>query len=434
VIGYDDATYKSESSSAARNWCLAYMMLERQAYPPCFTTLSDTLELYFQICSIQSTCVGMSTLAATLANGGLNPLTGDRVFKADDVRHVLPIMLMNGMYDFSGQWAYDIGVPAKSGVGGCVYIVIPNVCGIAIWSPRLDAVGNSVRAVQAAKLLTQRFAFHNFEVFSGLVQTKLDPTLPKSSGKQKQLSELLFAASQGDPAALEQQYQAGVDLFAVDYDKRGALHLAGTEGHVEIAQFLIHHAADKTKLSPKDRWGGTPLSDAIYFGHEDVAAVLRDAGAEEGSHIYPPRAIGVGTGTGLGATPEKEEDSGEGMISPEAPRMLFAAAAGDLDEMIKIVAEGQLDIAVCDYDKRTALHLAASNGNMQIIKYLFAQCANAEERRKLLEVEDRWGHTAHDDAIREKHPHCAAALLAPKRAIARWGTLRGNRQEDDAVQ
>lgn len=74
----------------------------------------------------------MSNMAATLANGGLNPLTGKRIFSAVNVRNVLPIMLTSGMYDFSGQWAFDVGVPAKSGVGGSVFIVILNVAGITI--------------------------------------------------------------------------------------------------------------------------------------------------------------------------------------------------------------------------------------------------------------------------------------------------------------
>lgn len=118
----------------------------------------------------------MSIMAATLANGGQNPMTGQRIVDASNVRNALPLMLTCGMYDYSGQWAFDVGIPAKSGVGGCVFMVIPNVCGISVWSPRLDVVGNSVRAVQTAKELCKRIQFHNFEVFSGLNQNKINPS------------------------------------------------------------------------------------------------------------------------------------------------------------------------------------------------------------------------------------------------------------------
>ena len=335
------------------------MMKERGAFPDCFRGLDTTLQLYFQICSIMSTTVGMSTMASCLANGGLNPFTGEKVFSANHVRHVLPIMLMNGMYDFSGQWAYDIGVPAKSGVGGCVFLVIPNVCGIAMWSPRLDDVGNSVRAVQAAAELSKRYAFHNFEVFAGNNATKLDPTMPKGEHKQERLAELLFAASQGDWHALEQQHNAGVDLFEPDYDSRTALHLAAGEGHVAAVQFLIKHAKGKSKkaLSARDRWRGTPLSDALNNGHQACARMLQAAKAEKGDRVYEFLS---GDGDGSDFDSDDEKDDGT-MISSEAPRILFAAANGDLDELITIVAEG-MDLELCDYDKRTALHLAASNG------------------------------------------------------------------------
>ena len=94
-ISFDEETYKSESGSADRNWCLGYMMKESGAFPPCFTDLGQTLEMYFQICSIRSTSEAMSIMAATLANGGQNPLTGDRVFAPDHIRNVLPIMVNN---------------------------------------------------------------------------------------------------------------------------------------------------------------------------------------------------------------------------------------------------------------------------------------------------------------------------------------------------
>ena len=263
-VGYDDETYRSESATADRNWCLGYMMKESGAFPPCFTNLSDALELYFQICSLTCTTRGMSAMASTLANGGLNPFTGDRVFHADHVRCALPLMLTCGMYDYSGQWAFDVGVPAKSGVGGCVFMVIPNICGIAVWSPRLDPVGNSVRAVAVAQKLVQTFALHNFEVFSGLSRTKIDLTLRKDSGRISQVSAVLFSAAHGDLAALRSHLSAGMDLHGLcDYDQRTAAHLTAAAGHGHALEFLIQSArstdgADDTVvdvLSRTDRWG-----------------------------------------------------------------------------------------------------------------------------------------------------------------------------------
>lgn len=86
-----------------------------------------------------------SIIAATLANGGTNPLTKDRIFDPNHVRDCLSIMMCCGMYDYSGEWMFKVGVPAKSGVSGLILMVIPNLCGIAIYSPPLDSIGNSVR-------------------------------------------------------------------------------------------------------------------------------------------------------------------------------------------------------------------------------------------------------------------------------------------------
>lgn len=112
-IGFSEETYKSESGCADQNWCLAYMMKEFNAFPECFlnkengkAALEDTLELYFSICAILNTCRGMSIMAATLANGGINPITGETITSSQNVRQVLPLMLSSGMYDYSGQWSF----------------------------------------------------------------------------------------------------------------------------------------------------------------------------------------------------------------------------------------------------------------------------------------------------------------------------------------
>jgi len=214
-IGYSEETYVSESKTADRNWCLGYMMKERKAFPKCFTSLEETLELYFQICSLLSTNDAMAIMASTLANGGLCPLTGEKVFTPEQVRSVLPLMLTCGMYDYSGQWAYDVGIPAKSGVGGCIFMVIPNVGGFSIWSPRLDGCGNSERGVHAATELCRLIKLHNFEVFSGLSQTKFDPSMRRYISENTELGGILFAASQARFSHIDTVYPIRLNIYCV---------------------------------------------------------------------------------------------------------------------------------------------------------------------------------------------------------------------------
>lgn len=409
-IGYCCETYKSESSSANRNWCLAYMMLEKGAYPGCFErhqqdqkNLSDTLELYFQLCSILSTNRAMSVMAATLANGGLNPWSEKVVCSASHVRCVLPVMLSSGMYDYSGQWAYEVGVPAKSGVGGGVFMVVPNVCGIAVWSPRLNKEGNTVRGVAVASELVKSLQLHGFEVFSGC-GSKMDPRKKKSADKDAKLNEVLFAASLGDVSNLQKHNQIGTNLFEGDYDNRTALHLAATEGHAQCLQFLVDcmPAAKKIALvNTEDRWHGTPLDDAEQQKHQSCVKILQAAGATKGKRV-------VGT-----LPPEATRKASP---SEDSPDIIAAAQRGDLDHLIKLNARGiDLSFDHHDYDLRTPLHLASSNSRLECVKYLLYQAQKLGNSQKLKGAVDRWGHTALDDATREGNKECQVFLASKMR-------------------
>merc|ERR1719203_1553847 len=250
----------------------------------------------------------MASLAACMANGGLSPMTGKRLFSAESVRRVLPIMLTCGMYDYSGKWAYQVGVPAKSGVSGCVFLVVPNVCGIAIWSPRLDEVGNSVRGVAFARELIQRMVLHNFEIFSG--HTKLNPLERRDADRQKALTEIVFAASVGDVGALEYHLAAGGDLFMGDYDDRTALHLAAAEGQLKSLKFLLDTATPEERaraLALKDRWGGTALDAALGAEDDACAELLRSFGGKVGS-------MGDHTGIDILASAQAESAPDVGFI------------------------------------------------------------------------------------------------------------------------
>lgn len=171
--GFSNAEYLSERATADRNFALGYFMRENGAFPP-NTDIVQTLEFYFQCCSIEANAEKLSVVAATLANAGVCPTTGRRVFSPETVQRCLSLMYSCGMYDFSGEFALTIGLPAKSGVFGALMVVVPNVGGFCIWSPRIDKHGNSVRGLTFCRRLVERFNFHNYDNLTGLTDKK-DP-------------------------------------------------------------------------------------------------------------------------------------------------------------------------------------------------------------------------------------------------------------------
>uniref|UniRef100_A0A671XHK7 glutaminase n=1 Tax=Sparus aurata TaxID=8175 RepID=A0A671XHK7_SPAAU len=238
-VGFSNATFQSERESGDRNFAIGYYLKEKKCFPE-GTDMTSILDFYFQLCSIEVTCESASVMAATLANGGFCPITGERVLSPEAVRNTLSLMHSCGMYDFSGQFAFHVGLPAKSGVAGGILLVVPNVMGIMCWSPPLDKLGNSVRGIQFCTSVIN----------------------------------LLFAAYTGDVSALRRFALSSMDMEQRDYDSRTALHVAAAEGHAEVVRFLLE--ACKVNPIPKDRWGNTPMDEAVHFGHHDVVTILRD--------------------------------------------------------------------------------------------------------------------------------------------------------------
>ncbi len=140
--------YRSESDTNERNRAIAVLM---HAYGRLYDDPLVTTDLYTRQCSISVTASDLATMAATLANGGKNPITGKQVIAQEHVQRVLAVMATAGLYDDSGIWLYRVGLPAKSGVGGGLIAVAPGRFGIAAFSPPLDAAGNSVRAQKAIR-------------------------------------------------------------------------------------------------------------------------------------------------------------------------------------------------------------------------------------------------------------------------------------------
>lgn len=272
-LNFNNPVYLSERETADRNFALGYFMREKKTFPA-GSDLLQTLEFYFQCCSIEIDVEGLSVVAASLANGGVCPISGEKVFSPTTVQNCLSLMGSCGMYDFSGEFAFSIGLPAKSGVSGAVMVVIPNVMGFAIWSPRLDAQGNSVRGIEFCQHLVEQYNFHIYDSILVDSSKKKDPRLKKNASKIEAVVQLCWAASQGDLFEVQNLISNGANPDGADYDGRTALHLAASEGHEAVVMYLTSKCRN---ISPVDRWGGTPLSDAKKSGKLEVIRLLEEA-------------------------------------------------------------------------------------------------------------------------------------------------------------
>ena len=225
-LDIDEQIYGSESETGHRNRAIGWMLRN-------FDILADeptpTLETYFRQCSILVTCRDLALIGATLANGGVNPVTGIRAVAEEYVDNVLSVMATCGMYDFSGEWLYRTGLPAKSGVGGGILAVQPGRIGIGVFSPRLDAQGNSVRGIAVCRELAADLGLHLFDVSQRAVPAARLATTRRGVASKRRRS----------PVATEHLRSVGNRLRL--YHLQGALAFASVE---PIVRELMDRATD----------------------------------------------------------------------------------------------------------------------------------------------------------------------------------------------
>lgn len=160
-LSVDETVYKSETATNMRNKSIAWLLRNYEVFQ---SDPEVALDVYTRQCSVSVTARDLAVMGATLANGGVNPITGQRVVKAETAERVLAVMATSGLYENSGTWAYDVGVPAKSGVGGGIVGVVPDRLAIGTFSPPLDDAGNSVRGQRAIAAVVEELDVGLYEV------------------------------------------------------------------------------------------------------------------------------------------------------------------------------------------------------------------------------------------------------------------------------
>ena len=168
-LDVDEQVFVSERDTGDRNRAIAYLL---RNYAVVEGDVAAVLDVYFRQCSVLVTARDLAIMAATLANNGINPVTGAQVMKPYTVARTLSIMTSSGMYDYAGEWVYRVGMPAKSGVGGGIVAALPAQLGLGTFSPPLDAHGNSVRGLKICEALSTHFGLHMLNR-SGDVRTSI---------------------------------------------------------------------------------------------------------------------------------------------------------------------------------------------------------------------------------------------------------------------
>lgn len=216
-LDVDEATFESERATGDRNRALAYLM---RAAGSLTEAVDEAVETYFRQCSVLVSSVDLAVMAATLANGGVNPLTGEHVVGAREAGQVLTVMATCGMYDYSGEWLVRAGLPAKSGVSGGLIAASPAQFGIGLYSPRVDERGNSVRAVAAVQRMRETF--------------ELD--LTRHTGLTSPVVSVRVDGAVADDVAMSDRPESGVRPAIAVRGLQGELDFAGAE--VALAELL----------------------------------------------------------------------------------------------------------------------------------------------------------------------------------------------------
>jgi glutaminase len=217
-LGVDEAVYASESATGDRNRAIGYLLRTNSVIQD---NVASVLEVYFRQCAILVTARDIAIMAATLANRGINPVTGEQVATPYAIARTLSVMTSSGMYDYAGEWIYRVGIPAKSGVGGGILAALPARLGLGSYSPRLDRHGNSVRGIKVCEAISAHYDLHMLNRSDDARNSIIaDYTIGKNPSRRSRRSheQEILAAHHQDVRVIE--LVGTLSLSNVDYVSR----------------------------------------------------------------------------------------------------------------------------------------------------------------------------------------------------------------------
>ena len=288
-LAFDEEIYASQLESGHRNRAIGHMLRE-------FGILDGdpnvAHEVYLRACSTMITCRDLSLMGATWANGGVNPLTGESVLSTALTERVLSVMSTCGMYDAAGAWLAEVGMAAKSGVGGGIIAVLPGQVAIAAFSPRLDEHGNSIRAFKACRQLSADLELHEMRVARGahsairdsydiveapsmLQRPEADRAILERHGRKARIYEahgdLLFA---GAESVVREICAVGpeVELLALDVRRVGEVASVSRELLVKLRGYLRERGCEAFRIDPDGVLDDGPDRDGQRAAFPTIAA------------------------------------------------------------------------------------------------------------------------------------------------------------------
>jgi glutaminase len=270
----DEEVFNSENETGHRNRAIGHML---RNFDILTTDPIPVVEQYFKQCSISVTCRDLGIMAGTLANRGVNPVTGKQALRGEYVESVLSVMETCGMYDYAGEWLYNVGMPAKSGVAGGVIAVLPGQLGIGVFSPKLDSHGNTVRGIRVCQELSRHLDLHLLnrpsigrfivrvkftaaEFNSSRVRTTEESRVLREAGRRicvwQLQGNLTFSTAEVVVRDLIASF-ADVDYFILDFKRVLSLNESATHLIYEFFQKLV------------------PAGKQMLFTHTETVPLLR---------------------------------------------------------------------------------------------------------------------------------------------------------------